>query len=147
LFGNTFRSAAGLALSVLPNFVANGVRQISPIPLDQYQGFNSRLLASTPGALAKVEAEGESANGNLTNPACPYTWAKEIHGLNCDFIWPKDYEGPHHPLIELDTDQYTGKIRRENLMEKLLAMAGLRLAKTLNEILGDEGEQGLYLGY
>jgi hypothetical protein len=106
------------------------------------------MLDSTPGALALRSANnvGDSS-GNSTNPACPYTWAKQIHGLNCDLIWPKEYEGPHHPLIELDTDQYVGRIKRENLMEKLLAMAGLRLAKVVNEILGDEGEQGLYLGY
>jgi hypothetical protein len=32
-------------------------------------------------------------------------------------------------------------------MERLLAMGGLRLAKIVNEILGDEGEQGIYMGY
>ena len=85
--------------------------------------------------------------GGDKNPACPYTWASEIHGMNCDLIWPKEYLGPGHPLIELDTDQYTGRISRENTMEKLLAMGGLRLAKIVNEILGDEGEKGLFMGY
>jgi hypothetical protein len=85
--------------------------------------------------------------GGNKNPACPYTWASEIHGMNCDLIWPKEYEGPGHPLIELDTDQYVGRIKRENTMERLLAMGGLRLAKIVNEILGDETEKGLYMGY
>jgi hypothetical protein len=86
---------------------------------------------------------------NVTFPACPYTWAKEMHNLNCELIWPKEYQGGHgHPLIELDTDQYTGRISRENLMERLLAMAGIRLAKIVNEILADdEGQKGLYFAY
>ena len=51
-------------------------------------------------------------------------------------------------MIELDTDQYTGKISRENLMERLLAMAGLRLAKIVNEILADEEDQkDLFFSY
>jgi hypothetical protein len=127
-------------LSLLPGPIANGIRGLSPVPLDQYQGFNARSLSSTPAALAL-------GGNNNTNPACPFTWASEIHGLNCNLVWPKEYEGPHHPLIELDTDQYVGRIRRENTMERLLAMGGLRLAKVVNEILGDENEKGLYLGY
>jgi hypothetical protein len=141
--GNSFRSASSIVLSLLPNSIAEGIRSISPIPLDQYEGFNAELLSSTPGALATAAANGTQKE----TVACPYTWASEIHGLNCDLIWPKEYEGPHHPLIELDTDQYVGRIRRENLMERLLAMGGLRLAKIVNEILGDEGEQGIYMGY
>jgi hypothetical protein len=116
--------------------------------LDQYQNFNAQLLSSTPQAQAEAHAHGVNLGNNLTNPACPYTWAKEIHQLNCDFIWPKDYQGAGHPLIELDTDRYTGKISRDNLMERLLAMGGLRLAKILNEILADEEDQkGLYFSY
>jgi len=143
--GNTFRSASGLVLSMIPETIAEGIRSISPIPLDQYTGFSTKSLISTPAALNNT-AMAMGAGGDK-NPACPYTWASEIHGMNCDLIWPKEYEGPGHPLIELDTDQYVGRIRRENTMEKLLAMGGLRLAKIVNEILGDEGEKGLFMGY
>jgi hypothetical protein len=125
---------------MLPNSIAQGIRGISPIPLDQHQGFSTKSLTSTPAAL-NATAMGDK------NPACPYTWASEIHGMNCDLIWPKEYLGPGHPLIELDTDEYTGRISRENTMEKLLAMGGLRLAKIVNGILGDEGEKGLFMGY
>jgi len=142
--GHTFRSASGIVLSLLPHSVAEGIRGISPIPLDQYQGFSTKSLSSTPAALALNQSVAITGD---KNPACPYTWASEIHGMNCEFIWPKEYEGPGHPLIELDTDQYVGRIRRENTMERLLAMGGLRLAKIVNEILGDEGEKGLYMGY
>jgi hypothetical protein len=127
----------------LPNTLAEGIRSVSPIPLDQYQGFSTKALSSTPAAL---NASAIAMGGNK-NPACPYTWASEIHGMNCDLIWPKEYEGRGHPLIELDTDQYVGRIKRENTMERLLAMGGLRLAKIVNEILGDETEKGLYMGY
>lgn len=148
LFSNTFRSVAGFTLSLLPTTIAETIRGISPIPLDQYQNFNARLLASTPQALAKSQGRVLGVSGNLTNPACPYTWAKEIHALNCEFIWPKEYQGSGHPLIELDTDKYTGKISRDNLMERLLAQAGLRLAKIVNEILADEEDQkGLFFSY
>lgn len=71
-----------------------------------------------------------------------------MHSLNCEIVWPKEYQGPHHPLIELDTDQYIGKIKRDNLMERLLAMGGIRLAKILNEILAeDESQKGVFFAY
>lgn len=144
LFSKTFRSVAGFTLSLLPSTVSQTIRGLSPIPLDQYEGFNRQSLSSSPQALGSQSI----ANTNYTNPACPYTWAKEIHGLNCEFIWPKEYLGAGHPLIELDTDQYTGKISRDNLLERLLAMGGLRLAKIVNEILADEEDQkGLFFSY
>lgn len=96
---------------------------------------------------------------NTTFPACPFTWSTPLHEYNCDVIWPKEYVGgPGHPLIELDTDQYLGRIGREKMVEKLLAMAGLRLAKVLNEALaevevdgveqlGFEAVKGIFLDY
>lgn len=84
----------------------------------------------------------------MSFPACPYTWAKPLHEFNCEIIWPKEYTGVHGaPLIELDTDEYLGEIKRRHMLEKLLAMAGLRLAKVVNEALGFGGEGGLYFTY
>ncbi|KAF9805624.1 hypothetical protein IEO21_08995 [Rhodonia placenta] len=49
---------------------------------------------------------------------------------------------PHPDLLELDTPAYAGKIRAEWVVERLLAMAGVRLAAVLNTlVLG--GEAGL----
>lgn len=84
----------------------------------------------------------------MTFPVCPYTWAEPLHEINCDLAWPAEYTGIHtDPLIELDTDQYLGRLSREKTVEKLLAMAGLRLAKVINEALGETAEGSLFLGY
>jgi len=102
---------------------------------------------------------------------CPYSWAKELHKLNCDLpIWPRELDEPHrehaaltsaareevpdqedfvefyttgrrplpHPdLIELDTPEYAGQIRTQWIVERLLAMAGIRLAGLLNGLFLD----------
>ena len=70
---------------------------------------------------------------------CPWSWASPIHQLTCDWVWPKEldqppYNEPRGPLLELDTDAYAGRIAEEWVVERLLAMAGLRLASILNLI-------------
>ncbi|PCH44834.1 phospholipase C/P1 nuclease [Wolfiporia cocos MD-104 SS10] len=46
---------------------------------------------------------------------------------------------PHPDLLELDTPRYAGRIRKRWLVERLLAMAGIRLAGILNALVaGDE---------
>ena len=84
---------------------------------------------------------------------CPYHWASPIHAMNCEWIWPKEmdeppYGGsllssplgrpPSHPYLELDTPEYGGKIAREWVVEKLFAMAGIRLAAILNYLFAVE---------
>jgi hypothetical protein len=74
---------------------------------------------------------------------CPWYWASPIHQLACDWVWPKEldeppYNKPQGPLLELDTDDYAGKITREWVVEKLLAMAGLRLASIFNLIFASQ---------
>lgn len=68
---------------------------------------------------------------------CPWHWASPIHDLTCEWVWPiqldqPPYDEPQGPLLELDEDWYAGKITKEWVVEKLLAMAGLRLASILN---------------
>ena len=95
---------------------------------------------------------------------CPYAWAKDLHKLNCDLVWPPELDQPpygnsgeadasaseghehsddgsdffarprqpHPDLLELDTPEYAGRIRDEWIVEKLMAMAGVRLAGILN---------------
>ncbi|QRW23541.1 S1/P1 nuclease [Rhizoctonia solani] len=87
-------------------------------------------------------------------PVCPYHWSAPIHKLNCDFIWPANLTSPHDPkhpgptpakdLIELDTPEYAGRIRKDKVIEKLMALGGLRLAGVLNELLGSEEELKKY---
>ena len=73
---------------------------------------------------------------------CPFAWAKPIQQMNCDFIWPKALDNFNEldrpTYYQLDTPRYMGKIRREWVMEKLLAMAGVRLAHVLNHIFADQ---------
>lgn len=70
---------------------------------------------------------------------CPWFWASPLHQLVCDWVWPKQldqppYNGSSKPFLQLDTDEYAGKIAREWVVEELLAKGGLRLATILNLI-------------
>lgn len=81
---------------------------------------------------------------------CPYAWAAEIHPLNCEIVWPAqlnltDYHvadggEPTTPLLQLDEPWYSGRIKHERLVERLLATAGIRLAAILNDIFGEDDD-------
>ena len=93
---------------------------------------------------------------------CPYVWAKPIHELNCALpVWPHELDlpgshpsealshadvdadaagrrPPRHPeLLELDTPAYAGRIAREWVVERMLAMAGVRMAGVLTDVLAE----------
>jgi hypothetical protein len=84
-------------------------------------------------------------------PVCPLNWAIPIHQLNCNstLIWPQYFSDipPNTPskhipaknLIQLDTPEYSGRIREQLVIEKLVATAGIRLAAVLNELLDPLG--------
>ena len=82
---------------------------------------------------------------------CPYAWASEIHPLNCEVAWPAkldetDYNAPEGvqpetPLLELDEPWYSGRIRKELIVERLLATGGIRLAAILNDIFADPDDE------
>lgn len=124
-------SAAGL----LPDSLGDVVRLSIPAPAQVGDGMRDALLGLHPQNAPKD-----------VGPACPYTWAREIHGTNCAHAWPLAYD-PHGPLIELDTDEYLGKIGRAKVLERLFAMGGLRLAKVLNEAVSDGKLKGVYVNY
>ncbi|KAI0258999.1 phospholipase C/P1 nuclease domain-containing protein [Gloeopeniophorella convolvens] len=88
---------------------------------------------------------------------CPYAWAAPLHALNCDLVWPAAIDDPEYgardagrvddvgcagaagspargKYLELDTPEYAGRIQREWVLERLLAMGGVRLAGILNGI-------------
>ncbi|KAF8736122.1 hypothetical protein AX14_000845 [Amanita brunnescens Koide BX004] len=120
------------------------------------QVLSTWLRTSDPGARTDDET------------LCPYAWAKPIHALNCDIVWPKalddeSYKGwlaasvdndvdddddaeamggkrkPHRDDgLQLDTPEYAGEIEKRRLIEKLLAQAGVRLANTLNYLFADD---------
>lgn len=130
-------------LAMLPGSLGSlAAAALPPTLQPEAKGFADLLLAQTPEQLA---ARGETNQF----PACPYTWAKGMHDLNCEIVWPKEYTGDRsQPLIELDTDKYLGEIGRKKIVERMLAMAGLRLAKIVNEALGaEQGLKGVYVNY
>ncbi|KAJ7467075.1 phospholipase C/P1 nuclease domain-containing protein [Mycena latifolia] len=91
---------------------------------------------------------------------CSYHWAKPIHALNCEIVWPSALNEPPYnnmrlasssdlerfslhadvdaaPFLELDTPEYSGMISEQRILEKLLAQAGIRLAGVLNYLFAD----------
>jgi hypothetical protein len=77
---------------------------------------------------------------------CPWHWASPIHNLACEWVWPKQldeppYDEPEGPLFQLDTKEYSGKITREWVAERLLTMGGLRLAAILNLVFAHPRDQ------
>ena len=78
---------------------------------------------------------------------CPYAWAAPMHELNCEIIWPLALDENYtstvdstNSYLELDTPEYVGAIKDAWLVEKLLAMGGIRLAATLNYLFALEGD-------
>jgi hypothetical protein len=79
-----------------------------------------------------------------TDTLCPHAWATPVHELNCHIVWPPELDEknpsvkalgrPRGDYLELDTPKYSGRIEKEWVIEKLLAMAGIRLAGILNQI-------------
>ncbi|KAG8895453.1 hypothetical protein FRB99_000596 [Tulasnella sp. 403] len=99
-------------------------------------------------------------------PACPMHWSAPLHALNCELLFPPELDTPPphsasalsrfvdlllstvpigqpRPVyLELDTPQYAGKIKDQKILEKLLAMGGVRLAAVLNELF-DPSPEGI----
>lgn len=72
----------------------------------------------------------------LSAVACPEAWAPEVHQYCCSHVYPSDYDDVKEPR-ELNTQAYHGKIVNDKVVEKLLAMGGIRLAALLNTLLAD----------
>ena len=144
-----FRSAFSAALSVLPAAISIPFQLKYPVPLSETHGFASQLISKHPavqnGTAKSAEVHTQEGVVGPVVPACPFSWSKPIHQLNCDMVWPHEYT-PGAALIELDTPKYIGRLDGDKVVEKLLAMAGIRLASVLNTILGDE-QEALYLAY
>ncbi|CAO3563819.1 unnamed protein product [Mortierella alpina] len=62
---------------------------------------------------------------------CPIEWAKDINKLNCQYVW-KDYD-PHRDYSKHYFETMTGA-GNEFLVQKLIAMSGVRMATILNQI-------------
>lgn len=89
---------------------------------------------------------------------CPQHWASHIHKFNCDFVWPGELALPPYNItgpptkvnhrhdipppfgmkwLNLRTPEYGLAIKKQLIVEKLLAQAGVRLAGILNYLFAD----------
>jgi hypothetical protein len=108
---------------------------VASMPYALQRAVISTGLVTPPGFTTALES------GDRFLPVCPFTWSKPIHELNCKYVWPPHLETGHWPLVELDTPEYWGKLKQDKVVEKLLAMGGIRLAAVLNSIfLGKVGD-------
>jgi len=114
---------------------------------------DSALPGSTQTHLHQTQvARFPSLPDDPSLPVCPHYWASGHQDLNCKIIFPPqlDTPNPHttswlfrmaksimdpRPVyMELDTPEYAGRVRDEKVLEKLLAMGGVRLAAVLNDL-------------
>lgn len=97
------------------------------------KGFDTQTMALARFAQQPDYSAVNDDDDNANFPACPYTWAKPLHTINCAYAWPQGWD-PRSPVVELDTPEYLGKIGDDKVIEILLAKAGIRLAAILNSI-------------
>jgi hypothetical protein len=72
--------------------------------------------------------------------SCPQRWAAPIHNLTCAYVFPAGYDDGRSkglPPPEVATPSYYGRIQGDKVIERLLVMAGLRLASALNGLLSN----------
>ncbi|KAJ1302319.1 hypothetical protein OPQ81_001135 [Rhizoctonia solani] len=100
-------------------------------------------------AMSLQEAQMKMAQGELVFddptdiPVCPYHWTIKTHDMLCTFIWPYGLTDKTPPR-ELNTPDYADRVRAEHIVEKQLAMGGMRLAAVLNSVLALEDEKARY---
>ncbi|BGP42833.1 hypothetical protein JCM10449v2_006845 [Rhodotorula kratochvilovae] len=67
---------------------------------------------------------------------CPITWASETHTTTCAMGFPDGYDERGPPVEAGGRSAFYRRIRDSLTLERLLTQAGLRLAATLNTVLG-----------
>ncbi|KAG0336085.1 hypothetical protein BG000_006935 [Podila horticola] len=67
----------------------------------------------------------------LTTSLCPIEWARDMNQLNCQFVW-KDYDKDR----DYSQDYFETMTGKDNgfMVQKLIAMSGVRMAAILNQI-------------
>ncbi|KAF9943989.1 hypothetical protein BGZ65_012857, partial [Modicella reniformis] len=79
----------------------------------------------------KIENNPWSDATNLLMTICPMEWAKASNALVCSLVW-KDYDSLRDYSLDY-FDAMTGE-KHQFLVQKLIAMSGIRMAAVLNEI-------------
>jgi len=105
----------------------------------QCPAINSLLSRGSGPDEQLVLASQWKASDTDDDSVCPWFWAAPIHNLTCDWIWPKEVD-ESKPIAQLDADWYGGRITKDWVVEKFLAMAGLRLAAILNLVFANTAD-------
>ncbi|CAE7111068.1 unnamed protein product [Rhizoctonia solani] len=97
--------------------------------------------------LGGSQAVLDNTLGSFSDPAdlptiCPLHWATQIHPLLCTPIWPEGLTNQTERK-ELSGD-YATSIRDALIVEKQLAMGGVRLAGVLNGLFGSDEDKAKY---
>jgi hypothetical protein len=79
--------------------------------------------------------EKQSSEPTPTNIVCPQKWGQELNPLNCEHIWNFEQN-------EDLANAYYDRSVALDLPDKLLAMAAVRLASTLNAIFANSKVEG-----
>jgi hypothetical protein len=122
--------------------LAEGIKETWASEVDSWT--QCPTTSSTPSDGDQVVLQSQSgADDTDDGSVCPLHWSYPIHQLTCDWAWPKQLDQPPYdeqggPLLEVDTEEYAGKITQELVVEKLLTMSGLRLASILNLIFAQQ---------
>ncbi|KAJ1302318.1 hypothetical protein OPQ81_001134 [Rhizoctonia solani] len=72
---------------------------------------------------------------------CPLYWATQTHPLLCTSIWPEELPNKTLPVL---SEGYATSVRDALIVEKQLAMGGVRLAGVLNGLFGSEEDKATY---
>lgn len=133
------------------------VDEASSRPYPPTEKFQQLPLSNNLRLSGKLNTEGRTPPPGLPptddSIICPYAWSAPLHALNCEIIWPLELDvlpsntsdsdadlTTTDTYLELDTPEYAGAIKDAWLVEKLLAMGGIRLAAVLNYLFVTEGE-------
>ncbi|CAE6362833.1 unnamed protein product [Rhizoctonia solani] len=100
-------------------------------------------------AISLQDAQLRMAQGDLMFddpidvPVCPHHWTIKTHDMLCTYIWPFGLTDKTPPR-ELNTADYAERVREDLIVEKQLAIGGMRLAAVLNNVLALEDEKARY---
>ncbi|KAF9974586.1 hypothetical protein BGZ73_001984 [Actinomortierella ambigua] len=84
------------------------------------------------GKDGKSNPWSDSINGELAFHLCPKAWTRDMNGLVCQYAW-KNYNGTEHDLSKEYYERATGA-EDGFLVQRLIAMSGVRMAAILNAI-------------
>ncbi|KDQ52794.1 hypothetical protein JAAARDRAFT_162321 [Jaapia argillacea MUCL 33604] len=153
LFGGRWEEEEVDAWFECPDVPMNPTPHVSPSLPQMFGSWTELARKFTQTVLGYTSSQEGGVGMDPTDDTiiCPYAWAIPTHDLLCDFAWPKALTSSpspsrlsnslrtSDPLPELNIPSYTGKIREEWVVERLLVMGGLRLAMVLNYLF--EGEE------